>query len=105
VPDITTLGDGSPTLIVVEGEVMDPPQATELYEAICAAVKKGRVEAVEVDLGGVDLFGSLGINALLHARQEAQHLGCSVTVVAASAIVRRVLEITGLSELLGLGEG
>ena len=104
-PDITTLGDGSfPTLIVVEGEVIDPPHATELYDAICAAVKR-RSQAVQLDLSGVDMFGSVGINALLQGRQEAQNLGCSVTVVAASAMVRRVLEITGLIELLGLGEG
>jgi anti-sigma B factor antagonist len=106
VPDITTVGDGSrPTLVFVEGEVIDPTHGTALYDAICAAVKKGRPGAVEVDLSGVDLLGSVGINALLQARQEAQNLGCTVTLVAASAIVRRVLDITGLSELFGLAEG
>jgi len=90
VPEISTLSDGtSVERIVVEGEVVDPADALELYEAICWAVRR-RAEAVEVDLAGVDLFGSVGINALLQGRQEAQNLGCSITVVAASAIVRRV---------------
>jgi anti-anti-sigma regulatory factor len=59
---------------------------------------------VEVDRSAVDLFGSVGINALLKARQEAGIIGCAVTVIAASAIVRKVLEITCLTKLLGLDQ-
>jgi anti-anti-sigma factor len=88
-------------LLALDGEVIDPPQGSELYEAICRVVKR-RAKAVEVDLSSVELFGSAGINALLRARHEAEIVGCAVTVVAASQIVRRVLEITSLTELLGL---
>jgi len=90
--------------LVLDGEVIDPPHAVELYEAICREVQH-HANAVEVDLSGVDLFGSAGINALLMARKEAELVGCVVTVIAASPIVRRVLEITALTELLGLDEG
>jgi anti-anti-sigma factor len=105
VPEITIPGDGGPTrLVVVTGEVVDPPHGTQLYEAICEQVHH-RAKTVEVDLSGVDLFGSEAINALLHAYQDAKRLGCAVRVVAASPFVHRVLEITDLTELLGLGQG
>lgn len=105
VPEITTRSDDGPTrVVVVTGEVIDPSHATELYDAICEEVHN-RAKTIEVDLAGVDLFGSQGINGLLHAFQDAKRLGCAVTVVAASPFVRRVLEITDLVELLGLDQG
>jgi len=105
VPEITTQGDGTPTQrVVVTGEVLDPPDASQLYDAICETVGQ-LAKRVEVDLSGVELFGSQAINALLHARQDAERLGCEVTVVAASPLVRKVLEVTALTEILGLDEG
>ena len=101
-PSLTTLSDDAAVKrVVVKGEVLDPDHASELYAAICREVKH-RAKVVEVDLSGVELFGCAGINALLKARHEAEILGCVVTVVAASQLVRRVLEITSLTELLGL---
>jgi anti-anti-sigma factor len=105
VPEITIPGDGGPSrLVVVRGEVVDPPDGTRLYEAICEQVRD-RAKTIEVDLSGVDLFGSEAINALLHAFQDAKRLRCAVRVVAASPFVHRVLEISGLTELLGLDDG
>jgi anti-sigma B factor antagonist len=102
VPDISTLRDGvHPPVVVVEGEVADPPDETQLYDAICAAVKDGPI-AVHVDLTNVPYLGSVGINALIRASQDASRLGSELTVVAASPLVRQVLEATGCSELLGL---
>jgi stage II sporulation protein AA (anti-sigma F factor antagonist) len=102
VPEITTRGGGGLTrLVVVTGEVVDPPHATQLYEAICEEVHH-RAKTVEVDLSGVELFGSQAINGLLHAYQDAKRLGCAVTIVSASPFVRRVLEITDLTDLFGL---
>jgi anti-anti-sigma factor len=105
VPEITTRSDGTPTTrLVVTGEVLEAPDASPLYDAVCDAVRQ-RAKSVEVDLAGVELFGSQAINALLQARQDAKRLGCAVTVVATSPLVRRVLEITALTEILGLPEG
>jgi len=58
VPEITTRSDGTlTTLVVVTGEVLDPPDASQLYEAVCDAVRH-QVKSVEIDLAGVELFGS-----------------------------------------------
>jgi len=105
VPSITTLSDDAAVRrVVVEGEVIDPDHGSELYAAICREVKH-HAKTVEVDLAGVDLFGSIGINALLKGRHEAEILGCLVTVVAASELVRRIFQITDLTGLLGLPQG
>lgn len=103
-PKIVALGGPrTPNLVVVEGDVIDPGDGPALHEAICSAVR-GRATSVEVDLSGVELFGSIGISALLEAKGEANAAGCALTVVATSPIVRRVLEITGLVEWFGLHE-
>jgi anti-anti-sigma factor len=105
VPEITTQRSDTPSWrIVVEGEVIDPPDGSQLYEVICEAVHC-RAKSVEVDLSGVDLFGSEGLNALVHAHQDAKRLGCLISVSAVSPLVRRVFEVTRLTELFGLEQG
>jgi anti-anti-sigma factor len=105
VPEITTVGNGVSVMrIVVEGDVVDPPHSSALYDAICGAMTC-RAVTVEVDLSEVVLFGSVGINSLIQARQHAARVGCEVTVVGASPFVRRVFEITGLTDVFGMDEG
>jgi len=91
-------------VVVVNGEIMDPPDAAQLYEVVRGAVAPPAT-TVEIDLDGVNLFGAAGIRALLEAEQEASRRGCSVSVVAASPLVRRVLQVTSLTERFGLAEG
>ena len=102
---ITTVGGHGTTLLVkVAGEVADPPDADSLYEAISAEVRH-RASAVEVDLSDVEILTSVGITALLKANAEASERGCPLSVVVASPIVRRVLEVTQLAGHFGLDEG
>jgi len=95
--------DGRCRLLVL-GEVIDPSDGTQLYDAICSEVR-ARAKFVEVDLSDVDMLGSAGLNALVHAYQDAKRLGCAVAVVAASPFVRRVLAVADLTELFGLAPG
>jgi anti-anti-sigma factor len=53
---------------------------------------------IELDLAAVDYLGSAGVRALVRAVDNTG--GVDVAVVAASDIVVRVLEITGLSPRL-----
>ena len=52
-----------------------------------------------VDLSEVAFMDSTGINALIGAYRRTPHGGC-LQVVGAKSAVRRVFEITGVSELL-----
>ena len=104
-PEITTRSDhGAARLVVVTGEVIDPPHASRLYDALCQQVHD-QAETVQVDLAGVELFGAQAVNALLQAYQDAKCLGCALSVVAASPLVRRMLEIAQVIDLFGLDEG
>jgi len=102
---ITTVGGrGTALLVKVAGEVADPPDGDSLYDAISVEVRRGAF-AVEVDLTDVEILTSVGITALLKAKAEAAEHGCPLRVIAASPIVRRVLEITDLVGHFGLEPG
>jgi anti-anti-sigma factor len=88
-------------VLVVDGEIADPSHADQLYEAICASVQRGAT-VVELDLTAVPFLTSVGISALLRARQDAVPRHCDLKVVAVSRLVRKTLEATNLTELLGL---
>jgi hypothetical protein len=96
-------GGGDRRVLVVEGDVIDPPHAAELYDALCAHVRAG-ASAVDVDLSAVELFGAAGVTGLMRARVEATRVGCAVSVVAASNLARRVLEVADVAEALRLPE-
>ena len=102
-PDICTLryDESSPPVVVVEGEVVDPADELQLYDAICAAVT-GATSAVYVDLSSVPFMGSVGINALIRASAAAARVRCEVAVIAAPPRVREILEVTGCADLLRL---
>ena len=101
-PDIFTLRNGrTPAVVVVQGEVVDPQDESQLYDAICAAVT-GEASVVHVDLSSVPFMGSVGINAMIRASAAAARMGCEVTVIAASRRVREILEVTGCADLLGV---
>ena len=102
---ITTVGGRGTTLLVkVAGDVADPPDADSLYETIGAEVRRG-ASAVDMDLSDVEILTSVGIDALLKAKAAGAERGCPLIVVAASPIVRRVFEVTGLVGHFGLGDG
>jgi anti-anti-sigma factor len=94
----THWSDPAPANVVAEGEIVDPPDEDLLHNEGCAAVKQHATEVL-VDLRGVRFIGSAGLNALVRAHDEAECLGCGIAVVGATGLVRRVFEITGLTEL------
>ena len=55
---------------------------------------------VSVDCSGVTFMDSVGLHALLEARYDRERTGGSLRIVAASATVRRLFELVGLTELL-----
>ncbi|MCG5438107.1 STAS domain-containing protein [Micromonospora foliorum] len=53
------------------------------------------------DLSEVTFLSAAGANVLVQARNRADARGCRLSVRGANGMVRRVLQITGLSWLLG----
>ena len=88
------------SLVRLPAEV-DIASAPALRDELLAALSHDGVHLV-VDAVDVTFMDSSGVNALVRARERAAALDGSLHVVAGSAGVRRVLEITGLDERLGL---
>ena len=55
---------------------------------------------VEVDLSHVTFIDSSGLCFLLEARQKAEAASETLTIVSASVAVKRLVELSGLSDLL-----
>ena len=80
---------------------VDLATAPALRDELLVALNRGGVHLV-VDARPVTFMDSSGVNALVRARERATALDGSLHVVTSSPGVRRVLEITGLAERLGL---
>ncbi|WP_411543634.1 STAS domain-containing protein [Kitasatospora sp. DSM 101779] len=81
--------------------------ATEAQQVLDEALG-GLPEVLPVDLSGVELLASGGLNALLRARTAAADRTVPVVLVAPSAGARRLLEVTeaaGLPPVHGTVEG
>ncbi|MEO1062401.1 MAG: STAS domain-containing protein [Actinomycetota bacterium] len=97
---IDTRRDGGLLTVELAGE-MDANNAGELVAAVRPelAADVGRIEVRVAELGFID---SSGISALLELHAEMVERGGSLAVVDPTAPVRRVLEITGLTEAFQL---
>jgi anti-sigma B factor antagonist len=61
---------------------------------------QGGAPLVVVDFSGLTFLDSTGVNCLVRARADGDAAGTRLLVRNATGIARRVLEITGLAELL-----
>lgn len=93
---LTVRAEGS--TVVVDGEV-DAHTCPELTAALDPLPGSG---PVEVDLSGVGFMDSSGLRALIAAHQAAAEAGRRLVISNPSAAVRRLIEISGLSEHLNV---
>lgn len=95
---LTSLQQGAARVLRVEGEV-DLGTAAELTEAALDQVRL-TPQVLILDLTEVGFLGSSGLSALLQVREAA---GPGTTLrVAAGPIVERVVQLSGLEDVLNL---
>jgi len=94
---VTVDRDGDVVTVVAQGEV-DIDNCQRFGDALVAHVAPST--KLRVDLKDVGYMDSSGLRSLLSARAAMEGAGGSFTVSDASSIVRRLLEITGLTSLL-----
>lgn len=82
----------------VAGEV-DAHSAPELADQLAARIG---ADDVDVDLSAVDFMDSSGLRVVIEAHQRALEAGSRLVVHSPSTSVRKIIEITGLSEHLFL---
>ena len=88
--------EGTHAVVVVAGEL-------DLHSSavLCERLSHDRdVEVIDLDAGGITFIDSAGLHALLVARKAAMDRGTEFRVVAMSERIARVVEITGVGELL-----
>jgi anti-anti-sigma factor len=105
VPDLvvhTDVRTAAAHVLRVVGE-LDIATAPILRTAV-TEVLSARPARVVLDLSHVRFLGSAGLAALLDAVQRGERYGVVVCVSAASRAVNRILQLTGVSELLGCGK-
>jgi anti-sigma B factor antagonist len=98
--DVDTITEGERVRLVVSGE-LDLLAAPHLRSALLEA---GRHDGatIDLDLSAVTFIDSTGISVILQAWQRANAAGGRLVLGAASPVVARVIEATGLSELLAV---
>ncbi|BCJ70326.1 STAS domain-containing protein [Polymorphospora rubra] len=98
-----TVGDGR-VVLSVTGEV-DIATSGELDRTLANVLHRPSVHRIEVDLAGLRFLDASGILALLRGSDRARRRGCQLLLTNVTPGVRRVLQITGASSVLGLGDG
>lgn len=96
---VTETMSPSGSVLSVRGE-LDRETTPRLAAALRQAVA-GPADRIEIDLSGVTFIDSQGLRILLEAKRRARE-GTAVVVVHPSSQVERLLQMTGVAELLGL---
>lgn len=91
--------DPHEAVVVVAGEI-DLAVRDDLLNTLREAIRRAEVTRVVVDLSGVSFMDSSGLHVLLTARETAHGSGVGFDVVGATGLARRVLEVTGVLQLL-----
>lgn len=96
--DLSVQG-GADTVIHISGD-LDPATAPALEAALADAVADPAVSTVAVDLSELTFLDSSGLRVFVVARETMRARGAAFTLRSPSANVRRLLDVTGLGEVI-----
>ena len=86
------------TLVVLAGELDDATVPT-LRNALLDPIEHLKDHLV-LDIGMLTFLDSSGLGLFVSVHKKLESKGCSLTIFAPTPMARRVLEITGLTEIL-----
>jgi anti-anti-sigma factor len=92
---------GPTTTIALSGD-LDPATAPSLEAAIATLVDDAAVKRVVLDLGGLDFIDSSGLRVFVTTREALSQRGAALALRGATSNVRRLLDITGLGEIIAV---
>ena len=96
---IDTSGDDLTCVVTVAGE-LDPSTAPQLERELQASVFTSGCERLVIDLAGVRFMDSSGLSVVLNAHKTMRTRDGQLVVRQPSETVRRLLEITALTDEL-----
>ncbi len=88
----------TPTTVIVAGEI-DLATSTRVNRELDDAIDRGPAR-LRLDLADVSFMDTSGVAVLLKARRRALENDCRFSVSSSSPTITRLLEVTGLTELL-----
>jgi anti-sigma B factor antagonist len=88
----------SGTIVAISGEV-DVCTEASLQQALLQIIRE-RGAKLMLDVSGVSFMDCAGLRALLATRRRAEMHGGFLRLIATSAAVRRIIELTGAHEAL-----
>ncbi len=91
---------GNQAVLGVVGQV-DLVSAPELAAVLNAVIDLGHATVV-LDLAGTDFMGAAGLEIIATTGSRLRSTGGQLTIRSPSALVRRMLDVTGLTELISL---
>jgi len=94
--------DAGTTTIIRLGGDLDPATAPLLEQAVQQAVDTAGVDRVVLDLGGLAFIDSSGLRVFVTARQALSERGATLLLRNPSANTKRLLDITGLGEIISV---
>ncbi len=94
--------DGGPTTTISLAGDLDPATAPTLEAAIAAALADPSVSRIVLDLGAVKFLDSSGLRVFVTTREELAGRNGHLVLRNASSNVRRLLDITGLGEVIDI---
>jgi anti-anti-sigma factor len=72
----------------------------ESMSQAAAAVLRPPARAVLLDLAGVSFFGAAGVTTLINLNRDATNAGIRLVLTGINPTVRRVLDLTGTTDLI-----
>lgn len=100
---ISTRREGPTAIVRLDGE-LDLYGSPKLTAAVEELLESGP-STIEIDASGLTFADSAGLRAFLVARKDAEGSGAELRVSKVSEPLDRVLEMTGLREVLGAPTG
>jgi anti-anti-sigma factor len=91
-------GDG--IIVAVSGEV--DVCTEDLLQRVLLRIMRERSARIFLDVSGVSFMDCAGLRALLTTRRRAELRGGCMRLIATSAAVRRIIELTGAHEALAV---
>jgi anti-anti-sigma factor len=99
---VTTSERDGLAMVAVRGD-LDCATAPRLRAALEDLDAVGRI--VRIDLSGTDFMDCAGVGVLVVSHRRLRHLGGELVLESPSGPVRRVLELTGLLDVLAVAAG
>lgn len=96
-----TVDTGSTSTIALVGE-LDPATAPQLDDAIEQVLTEENVERLVLDLSGLTFLDSSGLRVFVTAREAVTSRGGELSLRRPSANTQRLLDITGLGEIIAV---